>query len=78
MQRCCGRTENGNEFGLTVVHQVGEWTAANGINITDSVAFYDAGSMNVTLVVTTNLVSRVARSYSRTGKQTTLQQQLNP
>ena len=37
--------------------KVGEWTTSNGVNITDSIAFFDAGSMNVTLVVTTNLVS---------------------
>lgn len=38
--------------------KVGEWTPRSGVNITDAVAFFDAGTMNVTLVVTTNLVSR--------------------
>ena len=38
--------------------QVGEWTPAAKVNITDYEAFYDPGSLNVTLVVTTNLVSR--------------------
>lgn len=36
--------------------KVGEWTPRSGVNITDPVAFFDAGTMNVTLVVTTNLV----------------------
>lgn len=43
--------------------KVGEWTPRSGVNITDSVAFFDAGTMNVTLVVTTNLVSRVQEWY---------------
>ena len=37
--------------------KVGEWTPRTGVNLTDPVAFFDAGTMNVTLVVTTNLVS---------------------
>ena len=37
--------------------KVGEWTPTSGVNITDQVAFFAKGSMNVTLVVTTNLVS---------------------
>ncbi|XP_045024645.1 glutamate receptor ionotropic, kainate 2 isoform X1 [Daphnia magna] len=35
--------------------KVGEWTPRTGVNLTDPVAFFDAGTMNVTLVVTTNL-----------------------
>jgi ionotropic kainate glutamate receptor 2 len=43
--------------------KVGEWTPRNGVNITDSVAFFDTGIMNVTLVVTTNLVSERKFSF---------------
>ncbi|XP_071541830.1 glutamate receptor ionotropic, kainate 2-like isoform X7 [Panulirus ornatus] len=35
--------------------KVGEWGPGNGVNITDRAAFYDPGTMNVTLLVTTNL-----------------------
>ncbi|XP_037083604.1 glutamate receptor ionotropic, kainate 2-like isoform X3 [Pollicipes pollicipes] len=35
--------------------KVGEWTPAGHVNITDYEAFYDPGTLNVTLVVTTNL-----------------------
>ncbi|KAK3923821.1 Glutamate receptor ionotropic, kainate 1 [Frankliniella fusca] len=35
--------------------KVGEWTPRQGVNITDHDAFFDAGSMNVTLVVVTIL-----------------------
>ncbi|CAL4124706.1 unnamed protein product, partial [Meganyctiphanes norvegica] len=35
--------------------KVGEWSPGNGVNITDRAAFYDPGTMNVTLLVTTNL-----------------------
>ncbi|KAK4291014.1 hypothetical protein Pmani_036144, partial [Petrolisthes manimaculis] len=34
---------------------VGEWGPGGGVNITDRAAFYDPGTMNVTLLVTTNL-----------------------
>lgn len=37
--------------------KVGEWHPGLGVNITDRNAFFDHGSMNVTLVVTTILVS---------------------
>ncbi|XP_050735257.1 glutamate receptor ionotropic, kainate 2-like isoform X4 [Eriocheir sinensis] len=35
--------------------KVGEWGPGAGVNITDRAAFYDPGTMNVTLLVTTNL-----------------------
>ncbi|XP_063879172.1 glutamate receptor ionotropic, kainate 2-like isoform X3 [Scylla paramamosain] len=35
--------------------KVGEWGPGSGVNITDRAAFYDPGTMNVTLLVTTNL-----------------------
>lgn len=35
--------------------KVGEWGPGIGVNITDRAAFYDPGTMNVTLLVTTNL-----------------------
>nr|ANQ46499.1 ionotropic receptor 7 [Phyllotreta striolata] len=35
--------------------KVGEWQPGNGVNITDRAAFFDPGTMNVTLVVTTIL-----------------------
>ena len=37
--------------------KVGEWSPRQGVNITDQEAFFDAGTMNVTLVVVTILVS---------------------
>lgn len=37
--------------------KVGEWSPALGVNITDKEAFFDPGTMNVTLVVITILVS---------------------
>jgi ionotropic glutamate receptor len=37
--------------------KVGEWRPGAGVNITDRAAFFDPGTMNVTLVVTTILVS---------------------
>lgn len=37
--------------------KVGEWVPGAGVNITDHAAFFDPGTMNVTLVVTTILVS---------------------
>lgn len=37
--------------------KVGEWRPGQGVNITDRAAFFDPGTMNVTLVVTTILVS---------------------
>ncbi|KAG5884118.1 hypothetical protein JTB14_009173 [Gonioctena quinquepunctata] len=37
--------------------KVGEWQPDSGVNITDRAAFFDPGMMNVTLVVTTILVS---------------------
>lgn len=42
--------------------KVGEWCPGNGVNITDREAFFDPGTMNVTLVVITILVS-VAPGY---------------
>lgn len=41
--------------------KVGEWNPGAGVNITDRAAFFDPGTMNVTLVVTTILV----RSFLR-------------
>lgn len=38
--------------------KVGEWNPAAGVNITDRAAFFDPGTMNVTLVVITILVSK--------------------
>ncbi|KAL7644527.1 UNVERIFIED_CONTAM: hypothetical protein RMT77_005359 [Armadillidium vulgare] len=35
--------------------KVGEWSPGSGVNITDRAAFYDPGTMNVTLLVTTIL-----------------------
>ncbi|XP_075217625.1 glutamate receptor ionotropic, kainate 2-like isoform X8 [Lycorma delicatula] len=35
--------------------KVGEWTPTGGVNISDKAAFFDSGSMNVTLVVITIL-----------------------
>ncbi|XP_064104775.1 glutamate receptor ionotropic, kainate 2-like [Macrobrachium nipponense] len=35
--------------------KVGEWSPGSGVNVTDRAAFYDPGTMNVTLLVTTNL-----------------------
>ncbi|XP_071541831.1 glutamate receptor ionotropic, kainate 2-like isoform X8 [Panulirus ornatus] len=40
--------------------KVGEWGPGNGVNITDRAAFYDPGTMNVTLLVTTNLKADLA------------------
>lgn len=40
--------------------KVGEWSPRQGVNITDHEAFFDAGTMNVTLVVVTILVSSAA------------------
>lgn len=37
--------------------KVGEWRPGSAVNITDRAAFFDPGTMNVTLVVTTILVS---------------------
>jgi len=37
--------------------KVGEWTPAGGVNISDRAAFFDAGNINVTLVVITILAS---------------------
>lgn len=39
--------------------KVGEWHPIIGVNITDRAAFFDPGTMNVTLVVTTILVSGI-------------------
>lgn len=36
--------------------KVGEWSPGSGVNITDKEAFFDPGTMNVTLVVITILV----------------------
>ncbi|XP_043242280.1 glutamate receptor ionotropic, kainate 2-like isoform X2 [Amphibalanus amphitrite] len=49
--------------------KVGEWTPAGQVNITDYEAFYDPGSLNVTLVVTTNLetpyvMMRAGKNYT--------------
>lgn len=38
--------------------KVGEWNPGAGVNITDRAAFFDPGTMNVTLVVITILVSK--------------------
>lgn len=38
--------------------KAGEWTPHNGLNITDRSIFFDAGRINVTLLVVTILVSR--------------------
>ncbi|XP_063879182.1 glutamate receptor ionotropic, kainate 2-like isoform X11 [Scylla paramamosain] len=40
--------------------KVGEWGPGSGVNITDRAAFYDPGTMNVTLLVTTNLKADLA------------------
>ena len=40
--------------------KVGEWRPGAGVNITDRAAFFDPGTMNVTLVVTTILVREFA------------------
>lgn len=37
--------------------KVGEWTPSAGLNVSDREVFFDAGKMNVTLVVITILVS---------------------
>lgn len=37
--------------------KVGEWNPGAGVNVTDRAAFFDPGTMNVTLIVTTILVS---------------------
>lgn len=37
--------------------KVGEWSPAGGVNISDNAAFFDSGTMNVTLIVITILVS---------------------
>lgn len=37
--------------------KVGEWRPGFGVNVTDRDAFFEAGTANVTLVVTTILVS---------------------
>ena len=34
-----------------------EWTPRNGVNLANPVPFFDAGTMNVTLLDTTNVVS---------------------
>lgn len=39
--------------------KVGEWHPGMNVNITDRNAFFDHGTMNVTLVVTTILVSKI-------------------
>lgn len=36
--------------------KVGEWSPTGGVNISDKAAFFDSGTMNVTLVVITILV----------------------
>nr|CAD7571162.1 unnamed protein product [Timema californicum] len=38
--------------------KVGEWTPSTGVNVTDRAAFFDTGTMNVTLVVITILCTR--------------------
>ncbi|XP_075217629.1 glutamate receptor ionotropic, kainate 2-like isoform X12 [Lycorma delicatula] len=40
--------------------KVGEWTPTGGVNISDKAAFFDSGSMNVTLVVITILKADLA------------------
>ncbi|XP_039277730.1 glutamate receptor ionotropic, kainate 2 isoform X14 [Nilaparvata lugens] len=40
--------------------KVGEWSPATGVNISDRAAFFDSGSMNVTLVVITILKADLA------------------
>lgn len=40
--------------------KVGEWNPRTGVNITDKEAFFHPGTMNVTLVVITILVSNFA------------------
>ncbi|KAF0290343.1 Glutamate receptor ionotropic, kainate 3 [Amphibalanus amphitrite] len=52
-----------------MLQTVGEWTPAGQVNITDYEAFYDPGSLNVTLVVTTNLetpyvMMRAGKNYT--------------
>lgn len=44
--------------------QVGEWRPGAGVNVTDTAAFFEPGSANVTLLVITILVSR---NYSRSS-----------
>ena len=39
--------------------KVGEWSPGSGVNITDRSAFFDPGTMNVTLVVVTIPVSQM-------------------
>lgn len=43
--------------------KVGEWDPRKGVNITDKEAFFDPGTMNVTLVVITILVSNLHRHF---------------
>lgn len=39
--------------------QVGEWRPGAGVNVTDTAAFFEPGSANVTLLVITILVSPI-------------------
>ena len=41
--------------------KVGEWSPSSGVNITDRSAFFDPGTMNVTLVVVTIPVSKLRK-----------------
>ena len=48
--------------------KVGQWNEGSGINITDPVAFFDTANMNITLIVTTNLVMRTSASIPSFGR----------
>nr|CAD7195179.1 unnamed protein product [Timema douglasi] len=45
--------------------KVGEWTPSTGVNVTDRAAFFDTGTMNVTLVVITILIPYVMMHYDK-------------
>lgn len=45
--------------------KVGEWSPTGGVNISDKAAFFDSGTMNVTLVVITILVGFLTQLFSQ-------------
>lgn len=44
--------------------KVGEWSPLDGLNVSDRAVFFDTGTMNVTLVVITILVSKSAFAHT--------------